>query len=81
VTKDPKQKCRFLLESTTAPRIFANLCHKLLLPAICGWPVTSPKDTVLLNLMSVAAAMLWLCIGGGGRCTLYQVTFALRGTS
>jgi len=27
VTKDPKQKCRFLLESTTAPRIFANLCH------------------------------------------------------
>jgi len=49
-----------------ALQTLANLCHKLFV-------VTSHKDSV----MSIAAAM-WLCIVGGGKSTLYQVTFLLR---
>ena len=82
---DPKkstESCQsWLQHSGSLPTLVINC---LLLSAICGWPVTSRKNSEVLihnairtqqflfiTLMSVAAAMLlWLCTVGGGSSTL-----------
>jgi len=57
-----------------------HVINHLLLPAVCGWLVTSREDSIVFNLVGVATAM-WLCVVGGDRFTLYHVTFALHATS
>jgi len=52
------------VESYGLRHLLTSVIYCLLLSAVCGWLVTTCKD--LAVHMSVAAAMLWLCIVGGG---------------